>query len=156
MRSLRALHLGQYGKDADDLRLLPAFLGSRQFIRGYGWNSVHCQPDAVSACSSSEELLGSRLLVGNLEVRAPLFGLRARDLQYGPIPLEGFFFADSGLVWARGSPVSVARPGRRLVSSFGAGVRINAFGFPLELAAVRATDAPSRGWSFDFNFQSGF
>lgn len=154
--ALRALHLGQYGRDADDLRLLPAFLGSRQFLRGYGWNSIHCQPDAVSACGSSEELLGSRLLVGNLEVRAPLFGLRAGDLQYGPVPVEGFLFADSGLVWARGSPVSAARPGRRLVSSFGAGVRVNGFGFPLELAAVRATDVPSRGWSFDINFRSGF
>lgn len=154
--AVRVLHLGQYGKDADDVRLLPAFLGSRQFLRGYGWNSIHCQPDAVSACSSSEELLGSRLLVSNLELRAPLLGLRAGDLQYGPVPLEGFLFADSGLVWARGSPVSAARPGRRVVSSFGAGVRVNAFGLPLELAAVRATDAPSRGWSFDINFRSGF
>jgi outer membrane protein assembly factor BamA len=110
----------------------------------------------VSACASSEELLGSRLLVGNLELRAPLFGLRARDLRYGPVPLEAFLFADSGVVWARTSPVSAARPGRRLASSFGAGVRVNAFGLPLELAAVRAADAASRGWSFDINFRSGF
>jgi Tol biopolymer transport system component len=154
--AVRLLHLGQYGKDADDLRLLPAFLGSRQFLRGYGWNSIHCQPGAAGACASSEELLGSRLLVTNLEVRAPLLGVRGRDLRYGPVPLEGFLFADSGLVWARTSPVSTARPGRRLVSSAGAGVRVNAFGLPLELAAVRAADAPSRGWSFDINFRSGF
>jgi hypothetical protein len=36
------------------------------------------------------------------------------------------------------------------------GVRVNAFGFPLELAAVRAVDTPSRGWGFDFSFRSGF
>jgi hypothetical protein len=35
-------------------------------------------------------------------------------------------------------------------------VRVNAFGFPIETAVVRATDASSRGWSFDFGFHYGF
>jgi hypothetical protein len=36
------------------------------------------------------------------------------------------------------------------------GARINAFGIPLEIAAVRAMSAPARGWSFDVSFRSGF
>ena len=151
----RLVHLGQYGPDAADDRLLPTFLGSRQFIRGYGWNSLRCQP-IEGECGAFEELLGSRLLVGNVELRAPLMGIRSGDLQYGPVPVEMFLFADSGLVWARSPAFTMANPNRRLVSSFGLGVRVNAFGFPLELAAVRATDAPARGWSFDFSFRSGF
>jgi hypothetical protein len=71
-------------------------------------------------------------------------------------PAEAFLFADSGLVWARSSELTAGSPGRRLVSSYGAGVRVNAFGFPLELAVVRAVDPPSHGWSFDLSFRSGF
>lgn len=152
----RIVHMGQYGPDADDLRLLPTFLGSRSFLRGYGWSSIRCQRNAEGECGALEELLGSRLLVGNVEVRAPLMGIGSRDLRYGPVPLEGFLFADSGLVWARSSAFTAVSPERRLVSSFGIGVRVNAFGLPLELAAVRAVDAPARGWSFDFSFRPGF
>ena len=68
-------------------------------MRGYGWGSLRCQVDE-SECGAFEELLGSRLLVGNVEVRAPLLGIRSRELRYGPLPVEGFLFADSGLVWA--------------------------------------------------------
>jgi outer membrane protein assembly factor BamA len=103
-----------------------------------------------------EELLGSRLLVGNVEVRAPLLGIRSRELRYGPVPVEGFLFADSGLVWARSAAFTVAAGERRLVGSFGMGARINAFGIPLDIAAVRAMSAPARGWSFEVSFRPGF
>jgi hypothetical protein len=152
----RIVHLGQYGRDADDPRLLPTFLGSRYFLRGYGWGSIRCQANSDGSCSGYDELLGSRLLAGNLEVRAPLLGLRARDLTYGPVPAEAFVFADGGLVWSRMPEFSAARDGRRLVRSFGIGVRLNAFGIPLEWAAVRATDPPSRGWSFGLSFRPVF
>ena len=106
----RIVHLGQYSPDAHDLRVLPTFLGSRQFVRGYGWGSLRCQVDE-SECGAFEELLGSRLLVGNVEVRAPLLrysepraSLRAR------CRCEGFLFADSGLVWSRSA--AVRRPSR--------------------------------------------
>jgi hypothetical protein len=154
--AIRAVHLGHYGPDADDPRLLPAFLGSRQFLRGYGWGSIRCQENANGECGGFDELLGSRLLVGNVELRAPLLGMHTRDLRYGPVPAEAFLFADTGLVWSRAEEFAAARGERRLVRSFGLGVRLNAFGFPLELGAVRAVDPPSRGWSFDFGFRSGF
>jgi len=152
----RIVHVGQYGRDADDPRMLPGFLGSRQFIRGYGWSSLRCQPDAEGVCVAYEALLGSRLLVGNIEVRVPIAGILTRDLQYGPVPAEAFLFADSGLVWSRSPAFTLGQPGRSLVSSFGLGARVNAFGIPLELAVVRALDAPARGWSVDFSFRHGF
>lgn len=152
----RIVHLGQYGPDADDTRLLPTFLGSRHFVRGYGWSSLQCQLGADGECGGFEELLGSRLIVGNVEVRVPLMGILSRDLTYGSVPVEGFVFADSGLVWSRLPTFTAASSERRLISSVGAGARINAFGLPLELAAVRALDAPARGWSFDFSFRPGF
>jgi hypothetical protein len=152
----RVVHLGQYGRDADDPRVLPTFLGSRYFLRGYGWGSIRCQANENGDCGGYDELLGTRLLAANVEVRAPLLGLHTRDLTYGPVPAEAFVFADGGLVWSRAREFSAARAGRRLVRSFGAGVRLNAFGIPLEVAAVRATDPPSRGWSFGISFRPAF
>jgi outer membrane protein assembly factor BamA len=154
--AVRGLHLGQYGPDADDARLLPTFLGSRQFLRGYGWGSIRCRPNGDGTCEGYDELLGSRLLVANVELRAPLLGIRDRDLRYGPIPVEGFFFADAGLVWSRAEAFSAARASRRLVRSFGIGTRASLFGLPIEFAVVRAVDPPSRDWSFDLSFKTGF
>ena len=154
--AVRGLHLGQYGPDADDPRLLPTFLGSRQFLRGYGWGSVRCNPNGSGACEGYDELLGSRLLVGNVELRAPVLGVVEREIRYGPVPLEGFVFADAGLVWSRTAEFSAARSSRRLVRSFGVGARASLFGLPIELAVIRAVDPPSRDWSFDVSFRAGF
>src|SRR4029453_3423255 len=112
--------------------------GSRQFVHGYGWNTLRCQPTALGDCVALEELLGNRLLVGNFEVRAPLLGALTRDLRYGRVPADAFLFADSGVVWSGLSPFTSVRGDRRLVSSFGGGLRLAAFGLPLEFAAVRA------------------
>ena len=66
----------------------------------------------------------------------------------GADPSEGFILADGGLVWSRDEGVS-ARPAnilgwhRRGISSLGAGVRLNAGGLPVELAAIRALDGPA-------------
>lgn len=152
----RVVHLGQYGPGADDPRLLPAFLGSRQFVRGYGWSSLQCGPAAEGDCEALEELLGSRLLAGNLEVRVPIMGIPSRDIRYGPVPLDAFLFADSGVVWSRSSLLIAAARERRMITSIGAGVRLNAFGIPIEWAAVRALNAPARGWSFGFSIRPGF
>ncbi len=151
----RALHMGYYGRDAGDPRLLPAFLGSRQFVRGYGWSALRCPRDEDGECGAYEDLLGSRLLVGNLEVRFPVMGILSRDIRYGAIPLEGFLFADSGLVWSRGPMFTAANSSRQWVGSFGAGVRLAAF-LPLELSVVRAVTRPAKGWSFDVSFRTGF
>lgn len=154
--AVRAVHLGQYGPDADDPRLVPTFLGSRYFVRGYGWSSIRCEWDGHGACAALEELLGSRLAVGNVELRVPLLGLLSRDIRYGALPAEAFLFADNGAVWSRMGASGAMGADVRRVSSAGAGIRINALGIPLELAAVRAFDAPARGWSFDFAFRTGF
>ena len=152
----RIVHLGQYGRDAQDPRLVPTFLGSRQFVRGYGWNALRCRPDVSGECSAYDDLLASRFIVGNVEVRAPIMGMLKRELRYGPVPAEAFLFADSGYVWAQSPAFTFEKPGRRLISSFGIGARLNAFGIPIEIATVRALSAPARGWSFDFSFTPGF
>ena len=43
-----------------------------------------------------------------------------------------------------------------MISSFGGGIRVNAMGFPIELAAIRALDGPRPRWHFDLGFRVGF
>ena len=44
--AMRVLHSGRYGRDGDDPRLLPTFLGSRSFVRGHGWDARDCRPES--------------------------------------------------------------------------------------------------------------
>ena len=150
--AVRLLHSGRYGPGGDDPRLLSSFLGSQYFVRGHGRDTRYCQPGADRICG--DELLGSRLLVGNVEARFPLWGMLSRELEYGPLPADVFVFADGGLVWSRDRVISGR--GRTFISSVGAGVRLNAGGLPVEVAAVRALDGPAPGWLFDLGFRVGF
>ena len=80
----------------------------------------------------------------------------SREIEYGPLPADAFFFADGGLVWSRGRDGLIDDARRRMISSLGAGVRLNAGGLPFEFVAVRALDGPAPGWSFDYGFRVAF
>jgi hypothetical protein len=43
-----------------------------------------------------------------------------------------------------------------MISSFGGGLRVNALGFPLEIAGIRALDGPRPRWQFELGFRVGF
>jgi Tol biopolymer transport system component len=145
--ALRVLHSARYGSDGDDPRLLSSFLGSSYLVRGHRLDRQYCRPDPPRACG--DELLGSRLLVGNVELRFPVWGILARQLDYGPLPADVFFFADGGMVWSG--------PGRAIgISSVGGGIRLNGGGLPVEIAAVRALDGPAPRWQFELGFRVGF
>jgi outer membrane protein assembly factor BamA len=145
--ALRVLHSARYGPDGDDPRLLTSFLGSNYFVRGHRLDLRHCPPDPTRVCG--DDLLGSRVLVSNVEVRFPIWGMFSRQLEYGPLPADAFVFADGGMVW------SGARRATG-ISSLGGGIRLNAGGLPFEMVAIRALDGPSPGWQFDFGFRIGF
>jgi len=154
--AMRVMHAGRYGPDSHDPRLLPTFIGSRSLVRGHGWDARDCQPSQNDRCGG--ELLGNRLLVANLELRLPVWGVKSRQLAYGPIPLDAFLFADGGVAWSHDvrAAGAVGRVERNVISSMGIGVRANAGGLPFEVSAVRALDGPTPGWSFDFGFRTGF
>jgi Tol biopolymer transport system component len=144
--AVRLLHSARYGADGRDPRLLSNFLGSSYFVRGHRQDLRYCRPDAARVCG--DDLLGSRLLVGNVEVRVPIWGIRSRQIEYGPFPADAFVFADGGRIWGEGRSTAI--------SSIGGGFRVNAAGFPLEIAAIRALDGPRPRWQFDLGFRVGF
>jgi hypothetical protein len=71
----RVIHYGRYGSGAEDPRLFPLYVGYPDLVRGYDVNSFdvsECAPTAASQCPAFDRMLGSRLLVGNIEFRFPL------------------------------------------------------------------------------------
>jgi hypothetical protein len=158
--AVRALHVGRYGQASEDPRLSPLFLGYPSLVRGYDVNSfgaAECIATAASDCPVFDQLLGSRLLVGNAELRVPLVGAFSGEYRYGPVPIDAFAFADTGVAWTKDLNPSFADGTREFVTSVGGGIRMNVFGYVIfELAAIRPLDRPGQGWQFGFNLNQGF
>jgi outer membrane protein assembly factor BamA len=148
------VHSARYGDDGNDPRLLPSYLGSSYFVRGHRQDLRYCRPDATRACD--DDLLGNRMLVGNLEIRFPIWGLLSRQIEYGMFPIDAFFFADGGIISRSGIGDQGLASRRTGISSIGGGIRVNAGGLPLEVGGVRALDGPRPRWQFDLGFRVGF
>ena len=158
--ALRGMHYGRYGSDGEDVRLSPLFLGYPGMVRGYEVGSFtpeECEVSLTSNCLQFDNLIGSRLLVANAELRAPLIGLFRPSAMYGGVPVEVGVFADAGLAWNSYDQPSFAGGNRDWVRSVGATIRFNAFGFAIgEVDYVRPLDRPNRGWMWQFNLIPGF
>jgi hypothetical protein len=157
----RALHIGRYGADADSLRLSPLYVGFPSLVRGYDIGSFDfsdCEINPAGRCVAADQLLGSRLLIAGIELRAPLVGLFTGALDYGPVPVELVGFFDAGVAWNGASRPSGLGDGTRpWARSVGAGVRVNAFGYMIvELNAVRPMDRVDNSWRFVFGIRPGF
>jgi Tol biopolymer transport system component len=157
----RVMHYGRYGSGGEDPRLQPLFLGYPNLVRGYDvgtFQAADCLPTAVSACPAFDRLLGSRLLIGNVEFRFPLlrpFGESQR--MYGPVPVEVALFADGGVAWNQGEKPAIFGGSRDGVSSAGVAFRVNVFGFAVaQFDIARPFQRATGGWVFQFNLSPGF
>jgi Tol biopolymer transport system component len=158
----RVMHYGRYGTGGDDERLFPLFLGYPNLVRGYDvgtFQAADCLPTALSDCPAFDRLMGSRLLVANLEFRFPLlrpFGASQR--MYGPIPVEVALFADGGVAWNRSEKPSFLGGTREGVGSAGVAFRVNVLGFAIaQFDVARPFQRSGRqGWVFQFNLSPGF
>jgi WD40 repeat protein len=163
--AFRALHLGRYGKDAEDTRFYPLYLGYWDLVRGYeSFNS--------NSTFDYNRLFGSRIIVANVELRFPLLGVLGIGKGYfGAWPLEFYAFYDAGLAWASnfgdqywwgGTSAEDVRPwfaggNRKPISSTGFGIRTNVFGMlVLGLHYVYPISRPERGWHLQFSISPGF
>jgi hypothetical protein len=156
----RVLHYGRYGSGADDPRMYPLFIGDRGFVRGYGADSFtisECGVQANGSCPVFDNLLGSRLLMGNVELRAPLVGLFSRKNLYGPIPIEVGAFFDAGVAWDSQTKPTLFGGTRDMVKSVGLVGRANMLGFlVVEVDYAKPLDRPGAGMQWQVNLLSGF
>jgi hypothetical protein len=139
--AFRTLFYGNTGRDA---RLFPIYLGTTELVRGYTSGSLlkhECAtsptlPTGFTGCSELDQLIGSNIAVGNIELRFPL--TRSLVLGFLPIglpPIEGALFYDAGVAYDRRRDVkwsrdSTDRAGIRSFSrSWGGSIRVNLLGF---------------------------
>src|SRR5262249_53507819 len=159
------------GTGGEDTRLYPLFLGYPNLVRGYDvgtFETSECVASTSSQCPAFDRLIGSRVLVGNVEFRFPLlrpFGASQR--MYGPVPVAVALSADGGVAWnALKAPAASPLFGTSGVhpfdlhdgvSSAGVTFRVNLFGFAVgEFDFARPFQRPGRGWVFQFNLSPGF
>jgi Tol biopolymer transport system component len=155
----RVMHYGRYGSGGEDPRFAPLFIGYQSLVRGYDTDSFSATECGARAgeCPVYEQLLGSRLLVANLEARLPLLALFGAKNLYGPIPIEVGAFFDAGVAWDSNSKPTFFGGDRELVKSVGATARVNIFGFAvLQVDYAKPLDRPGKSPFFQFNLLSGF
>jgi Tol biopolymer transport system component len=154
--AVRVQHVGRYGSDADDPRLLPFVWIVQDVVRGYSGRALPAPGCAVGRETCEvKDVAGTRQLVAaNVELRFPIVGLIKRTPSYGPLPIEALVFSDNGSFWVSGSPADGTST-RTLLRTVGAGIRLNAAGFVFELNASRPLEGSS-GWRFGAAFRPGF
>jgi outer membrane protein assembly factor BamA len=156
------MHVGRYGAGGEDERFFPLSIGYPTLVRGYDIYSIEadeCVPNAVNDCPAFDRLMGSRMMVGNLEFRFPLLRpfVGASRSMYGPVPVEVGLFLDGGVAWNGGQSPSLFGGDRPGVSSAGITLRANLLGFAIgQFDFVRPLQRPGKGWMFQFSLTPGF
>jgi outer membrane protein assembly factor BamA len=136
------------------------YLGYEGLVRGYdpgSFESGECGIQTDGSCPAFDRLIGSRVAVGNAELRFPLLGLfNSGRSYYGKLPIEMALFADAGIAWGETTSSTFAFGDRDWVKSVGAAARMNLFGFAIgEVAYVKPLDR-GRGWLWQFSLRPGF
>src|SRR6266498_636822 len=157
----RVLHVGRYGRDAEDNRMYPLFIGYSSLVRGYDINSFQASEcgNSTTSCPVFDQLIGSKMLIGNVELRFPPFGLLgAGGGYYGVLPIEAGVFYDAGVAWtsAEGPQLFGSGP-RKLVRSAGVSFRLNLLGYAIgQMDVVHPFDRPQKNWLLRFSLTEGF
>jgi len=164
--AVRALHYGRYGGDAESDRISPLFLGYPNYVRGYESSSFdlsECSNGGVDGtCPEFDRLLGSRMAVGNLEFRVPVFGTSQLGLINFPyLPLELGAFLDAGVAWTATEAPSFRfdrnTSDRVPVFSTGLTARANLLGYlVLEVYYAYPFQRPEKGAHFGFQIAPGW
>ena len=173
--ALRVMHQGRYGGNGNDL--FPLYLGSPWYMRGLTGNNA---PAALAAGGRDiQELLGSKLLVANAELRIPFTGPKELALVKSKFLLTDLnFFIDGGAAFTTfdqfngpkvtldqfGEPLInpttgqpyIARPGVSPIFTAGVSARVNVFGQLVVEPFLARPLIKGGAWSFGLNLQPGW
>ncbi len=134
--AFRGIHQGRYGDDAETYELFyPLYLGYPGYLRGYDYTSLRQIQSTFEDEFMFDQLLGSRVLLGGVELRVPLTGPEQLALiSSGFFFTELAWFLDVGVAWESDHRITLDRskamdPNRRFpLFSTGPSLRINLFG----------------------------
>lgn len=139
--AFRVLHAGRYGPDAEKGRFLyPLNVGFPHLVHGYNYLQAYNASfigDDVRGDFSASSMLGSRMVVGNVELRLPLTGIERLALVKANFHTELAMFFDVGYAWSSAQYARVlfgegVTYVRKPILSTGMTLRINLFGVILE------------------------
>ncbi len=163
--AFRAYHYGRYGGSGQNELLTPLYLGYPWLVRGYENVSFIGNNYSVSEGSFNiSHLSGSRILVGNIELRIPITGIE----RLAPIKSRIFLtdlnlFFDAGVAWNKGSEISFdwnpeSFDKRIPVYSAGLSARVNLLGAIIvePYLAVPFQNGGFKNLSFGLNFIPGW
>ena len=157
----RVLHVGRYGRNAEDNRMYPLFIGYSSLVRGYdigSFSAAECGSGNGTTCPVFDQLIGSKILVGNIELRFPPFGLlHVGGGYYGALPVEAAIFYDAGVAWTDSAKAQIFGGTRKLIRSTGVSFRLNLLGYAIgQMDVVRPLDRPQKNWLVRFSITEGF
>jgi len=149
-----------------DERFFQNYIGRPDYIRGYdraNFSYFECTSAfGASAQCNNQSLAGSRVAVGNVELRFPII----RRFGLGPLglpPVDGHFFYDAGLAWNSGQKVSFTKPAnydpltdRYALTSYGFGMRVNVFNIAILQWDYAHPQAQGRRPNWTFSLGAGF
>ena len=161
--AVRGLHFGRYGQDAESNQLSRLYLGQGSLVRGYEsytFNPAECG-GSVTSCPAFDRLVGTRIVSGSVELRAPLLGTPEFGLINASfLPTEIFAFADAGAAWLEGQSVkwsfNTETDERVPVLSAGLGLRILLAYIPIEIFAAKPFHRPEEQIVYGFNIVPGW
>jgi hypothetical protein len=160
--AVRGMHFGRYGGGAEDSRLQDLFLGYPALIRGYtagSFTTTECGAalDADGTCPAFDQLLGSKIAVGNAELRVPILGALGLIPSRGVPPVEVAPFFDTAYAWRQSERIPFFQSNSRdPVRSYGGTLRANVLGFFVaQFSYVNPMDRP-KGWHWEFAIVPGF
>ena len=140
--AFRAMHLGRYGKDAENRRFLyPLNVAFPHLIHGYNYlqsyKNTSLLDNDVSGGFFPSSVLGSRMAVANAELRLPLTGIERLTLIKANFHTELAVFFDVGYAWSSASYAETLFGSgvpytREPIVSTGLSLRVNLFGIILE------------------------
>jgi len=173
--ALRLYNYGMYGKDAENGVITPFYLGYPWLVRGYE-NVRYNRGEAEENRFNVSWLSGTRIVVGNAELRIPFSGPERLALIKSKFFLTDInLFVDAGLAWSEGTNVTMnlrpetvnmnlvqdlpeETPESSPLISTGASVRINLLGY-LILEPYVAAPLQNGGFKniqFGLNFTPGW
>ncbi|HYH15758.1 MAG TPA: hypothetical protein VD794_11085, partial [Flavisolibacter sp.] len=161
----RNMYIGRFGKDASSGTLPPLYLGYPSLIRGYdALNFADQTADGNAPTLNINDLVGSQMYVGNVELRFPFTGPeRLAGIKSRFLLSDLNLFTDGGVAWGSYEGFITSAKGRspsesKFILSSGVSLRINVFGYLIiePFYAIPWQNGGFKNANFGLNFLPGW
>jgi len=162
----RNMYIGRFGTDASSGNLPPLYVGYPSLVRGYDARTfTGANSNSSTQSLGINDLIGSQMYVGNVELRLPLTGPeRLASIKSKFLLSDLNLFTDGGVAWGTYRGLITDEKGRRLpgssrfILSSGVSLRVNVFGYLIvePFYAIPWQNGGFKNGNFGLNFIPGW